>query len=116
MTTTIKLILGTKTVRLVLHKYPNRLAYLSERGRIRARAHFYGQFKRRGYLGSIHYVAGDLEALMHEVFHAANHAVRLGLVKSHSCSRKCHEERVAVALGRISVAVLRGVSLDSSVV
>ncbi len=44
---------------------------------------------------------------MHELHHAACRAVDQGLVPESLCSKNCHEERVAVAHGIISGAVLR---------
>jgi hypothetical protein len=111
-TTTIPIVLGSKRWRIVLHSYSSRDEYRSKWRWLlsRSRAHCYKNRRRRGYLCHIHYVAGDLEALMHELHHAACEAVRQGCVAGETLSRRCHEERVAVAHGVIGGAVWRRVA------
>jgi hypothetical protein len=107
-TRTISIILGSKKQRIMLYQYESRTEY-RERWKYslpRSRGNCYVNRKRRGYLCRIHYVAGDLENLLHELHHAACEAVRRGCTAKVTLSRKCYEERVATATGVIGAAVL----------
>ena len=61
---------------------------------------------RQNTIGDVVFKEGDIAALIHECGHAAYECARRGLIPDNLCSRHTDEERVCVALGIISEAVL----------